>query len=234
MGGVWLLRGGNGAILNTETKPPARVATEAYFSGIYACFRYVDLASCAVGFGAAACAYWLFLTRTTSASARSLTVLLGGVYAGFFALCGFLSTDPIERSAVLLRTAPTEPKQEECLSCSLVDEESVAAERADRFVNDDFRNPFIYEQYKEMRRLYGFERRYPCIMRLNRHTADPRSLVALDSVAGIGHDALYSPDYGASRVQDLEICVRMARRGSLRGAVQEWVAETRPTTTSNS
>lgn len=108
-GGVWLLRGSNGALLNTETKPPARVATEAYFSGIYACFQYVDLTSCAVGLAAVACVGWLFLTRPTSAIIRSAVLLFIGIYAGLFTFCGFLSTDLVERSVVNLPSRPLKP-----------------------------------------------------------------------------------------------------------------------------
>lgn len=49
---TWLFRTGNGILLNTEIKPPARVATETYFAGIYVAFRYMPLFSCIILFGA--------------------------------------------------------------------------------------------------------------------------------------------------------------------------------------
>ena len=45
---VWLFRLGNGVLINTELKPPAKVATEIYFSGVYAGFRFITLISCGV------------------------------------------------------------------------------------------------------------------------------------------------------------------------------------------
>lgn len=83
---------------------------------------------------------------------------------------------------------------------------AVVAKDADRFVNEEFKNPMIYGQYREITRLMGFDKRYPCMVggSLNRRTADPLSLMRLDRHYGV--------NYNTRTAQRMEVCARMSMR----------------------
>jgi hypothetical protein len=105
----WIFRVGNGILLNTETKPPARVATEVYFSGIYAGFRYMPLVSCVFLFVATTAVFWFLITPATTQQTRILLLTAGLFFIFLFSAIGFVPIDLVEHLFINTRNV--------CLPC---------------------------------------------------------------------------------------------------------------------
>jgi hypothetical protein len=87
--GVWLFRLGNNTSLSTEIKPPAKVVTEVYFSGIYASFRLYSLIICIAIFVFIAVAFvFLFISRLPFII-RTLAVTGTYIFAAVLSFVGF-------------------------------------------------------------------------------------------------------------------------------------------------
>lgn len=109
LGLSWLLRTGNGILLNTEIKPPARVATEVYFSGVYAGFRYMPMVSCVVLFVATTLAFWFFASRAVTKQSRTLLLAACLLSVFVFSVIGFMPVDLVEHLFI--------NAQDACLPC---------------------------------------------------------------------------------------------------------------------
>lgn len=107
----WLFRCGNGILLNTEIKPPARVATEAYFAGIYAGFRYLPLMTFVGILVAGVTICWFLASRQFIQKSKFVILAILAVFTVVFAAVGFIPADLIEHAVVSVRAI--------CLPCLL-------------------------------------------------------------------------------------------------------------------
>jgi hypothetical protein len=136
--GVWLFRLGNNTSLSTEIKPPAKVVTEVYFSGVYASFRLYSLIICIAIFVFIAVAFvFLFISRLPFI-VRTLAVIGAYVFAAVLSFVGFFIENARKIEAGLLfagllifLVSPAQPTASDSLgSCAVECTTELLAQRS--------------------------------------------------------------------------------------------------------
>lgn len=85
-----MFRLGNNILINTELKPPAKVATEVYFSGIYASFRLFSLVSSAVAILLFVGFFLMMFSSTLPAAVKIVTTVSTFISIGVISIIGFV------------------------------------------------------------------------------------------------------------------------------------------------